>query len=470
MKKFIVLAQLLLGMTIISYGQQYPYFNQYFLNPYLYNPATLGNSGFNELNFTYRQQWLGINDAPTTQAFNFQYPTKNNISLGVNFYHDKTILLNTSALALGFAYRVPFSDRHFLKFGLSGGVGFNNFELDKVDNPNDPAIIDVLSQTTFLTGQFGIHYQLGGLKVGFSLPQLFKYSAIDTVEFQKVTIDQLNNFIVTVSYRFRFAEGRIGLEPFALYRKNELLPATIEGGAMFDYNNVFWVGGTYRKDYGPTAYIGFNILENISFGYAYEFAGGQYMSFGNGSHEFNLKIHFGKNKHKTEKPMVSYAEPVGPVIVQESAIEPQTTQETKQKPTSPVVDTEEIATSGTSAIIAEFENEKNEEVIEETDDEDLLIGDMDEEEAPDPNYNKPKPAFAPGYYVVLGAFEIYENAVMFKDLLNSQGLETEYGYVEDRGLYYVYNLHTLNEEEAVRLQAQFMQLKDFKDAWVYEVR
>ncbi len=201
MKKIIVLAHLLM-LFIGAYGQQYPYFSQHFLNPYLYNPAALGNSGYNEVNLTYRQQWLGINDAPTTQAFNFQYPTRKNLSFGANFYNDKAVLLNTSSLTFGVAYQANISEGHFIKFGLSTGIGLNNFDLGEVDNPNDPALTDVLSQTSFLSGQFGIFYNVKGLKLGFSLPQLYKYSAIDTVDFQKITIDQLDNYIFTASYKF----------------------------------------------------------------------------------------------------------------------------------------------------------------------------------------------------------------------------------------------------------------------------
>ena len=181
-KKIIILVQLSI-LANFAFGQQYPYFSQYVLNPYVYNPASLGNSGYNELNLIYRQQWLGINDAPITQAFNFQHPTKNNASFGVNFYNDKAVMISTSSLTVGFAYRVRFSDNNFMKFGLSSGIGFNNFDLDQVDNPDDPALRNVLNRNSFLAGQFGVFYNFHGLELGFSLPQLYTYSAIDTVDF-----------------------------------------------------------------------------------------------------------------------------------------------------------------------------------------------------------------------------------------------------------------------------------------------
>ncbi len=467
MKKIIVLAHLMMGLFIGANAQQYPYFSQYFLNPYLYNPAALGNSGYNEVNLTYRQQWLGINDAPTTQAFNVQLPTRKSLSFGVNFYNDKAVLLNTSSLALGLAYQANISEGHFIKFGLSTGVGFNNFDLSQVDNPNDPALVDVLSQTSFLTGQFGIYYYVKGLKLGFSLPQLYKYNAIDTTDFQKVTIDQLDNFIFSASYRFNLGASKVGLEPFGMYRRSEMLPSIMEAGVMLDYNDLFWIGGSYRKDYGGTGYMGVNIKKNISFAYAYEFAGGQQVSLGNGSHEFNFKIRFGKNKHEKAPRMLSAAPPTStntysepktnspaPVVAPPVVISP------------PVEEPEEVITRH----IMEESMKTSGPAIPNEPTDIKVIQPEERVEAVDLNINKPKPTFMSGYYVVLGAFEIYENAIMYSKVLNNKGIKVDYGYVEDRGLYYVFNIHTTSFEEATRMQNQFRQLKDFQDAWVFGVQ
>jgi len=462
MKRIIVLAQILVLLAIGAYGQQYPYFSQYFLNPYLYNPAALGNSGYNEVNLTYRQQWLGINDAPTTQAFNFQYPTRKSLSFGASFYNDKAVLLNTSSLTFGVAYQANISEGHFIKFGLSTGIGLNNFDLDEVDNPDDPALNDVLSQTSFLTGQFGVFYHIKGLKLGFSLPQLYKYNALDITDFQKVTIDQLDNYILTASYNFNFGLSKIGLEPFAMYRKSEMLPSIVEAGAMLDYNNLFWIGGSYRKDYGGTGYVGVNIKKHISFAYAYEYAGGQQMNLGNGSHEFNFKIRFGKNKHRKESKMLAQAPPTTSTYTepQTSFAAPVVTPVVVEKESEELIsevqihdDLEEVIVEPEPSIPEETTDIEFEEIIEK----------------PDPNFNKPKPTFAPGYYVVLGAFEIYDNAISYSNLLNSKGINVDYGYVEDRGLYYIFNIHTSSMVEATTIQNQFKQLGDFKDAWVYGV-
>lgn len=446
MKKIIFLAQILL-LAISTYGQQYPMFNQYFLNPYLYNPAAIGNSGYNELNLSYRQQWLGINDAPTTQAFDFQFPTGKKISIGTQFYHDKTVLLNSSALTFGLAYQVSIDNDHFIKFGLSSGIGVNNFALDKVDNPDDPALRDVLDQTTFLSGQFGVWYKLNGLKLGFSLPQLYKYSAIDTTDFQKINIDQFDNYIITASYKFNLRASKLSLEPFGMYRKSEQLPAILEAGAMLDYKDIFWVGGSYRKDYGTTAYVGLNLKKNISFAYAYEFAGGQQVNLGSGGHELNFKVRFGKNKHQKQQKMLAAVVPATAEVQTLAYEEPVNEKEDTILPESLAITTPILVEEPIE--IEEIDARKTEE---------------------DPNFNKPKPVFALGYYVVLGAFEFYDNAISYSNLLNNRGINVDYGYVEDKGLYYVFNIHTENFQEATKIQNQFIKLIDFKDSWVYEVR
>ena len=41
-------------------AQQTPLYNQYFLNPYLYNPATVGLGEEAKAYFLYRRQWIDI--------------------------------------------------------------------------------------------------------------------------------------------------------------------------------------------------------------------------------------------------------------------------------------------------------------------------------------------------------------------------------------------------------------------------
>ncbi len=492
MRKILVAALfLLVGRSIQA--QQYPVFSQYYLTPYLYNPAAVANSGRTEVNLLYRQQWSGIEDAPTTQAFTFEYPTKKHLYFGANFYHDKTILLNTSSLMLGLAYRVDLAKNQSVKFGISSGVGFNNFDLANADYPDDEALRSVLNNTSFLNGQFGIFYQAGNFKLGASLPQLYKYSAVDTVKFQAFELDPVKNYILTASYAFKFRNGVLGLEPFAMYRKDELLPEIIEAGAMLNVKDILVVGGSYRKDYGASGYFGINLKKNLSFGYAYEFATSQVAGFGNGTHEFSLKFRFGGKKEKAEKPLVAATSLPSMYMGAEQSDKTTSTPEKQNQQTGGTTIAAPVETNVTPK-----NNEKSPEKIESTPEptgsqssinalnnspsassvsgengfDNIADLTVEKEKAKTtPNVQqKQYPPLDPGFYVVLGAFEIEQNAVLFTRQLNGRGITSNYRYIPDRNLFYVYASHTQDENKAQKLRREFSKMKDYSDVWVFEVK
>ena len=454
----------IISLTISAYGQQYPVFNQYLLNPVIYNPAAIGNSGYTELNLTYRQQWAGIQDAPVTQALNFQFPINEKIQIGLNAYNDYAVLLNSSSVNIGIAYRVKLDRQHMIKFGLSSGVGFNSFELEKVDNPNDPALRDVLEQTTFLSGQFGVFYQYKNLNIGASLPQLYKYNAIDTSNFQKVTIDQLSNYIITMSYRINFSPV-IAAEPFLQYRKSDNQTDIIEAGSMFNYKDLFSIGGSYRHQYGVVGFVGININNSINLSYAYELATSQSLSIGNGSHELNLKIRFGNKRiEKRDEIMMSTASETDI-----SDFQNQPDDRTNIEPEN-VVEPTKIGPEETITVIPPEKEEQNVQSFDNSIQEEAKQSIIEDSEEVTDEIDKSKTTLAPGYYVIVGAFRDHNNVVKYIRDLKSNQLPAKYGYIANRDLYYVYSLHTQNLEEAKRLRNALIPLNDFKDTWIFRVR
>ncbi|MEM9327133.1 MAG: type IX secretion system membrane protein PorP/SprF [Bacteroidota bacterium] len=84
MKKLTLLILLCGGFVLGTHAQQTPLYSQYFLNPYLYNPATVGFDGEAKAFFLYRKQWVGVEGAPETQAFTIDGQLKNErVGLGL---------------------------------------------------------------------------------------------------------------------------------------------------------------------------------------------------------------------------------------------------------------------------------------------------------------------------------------------------------------------------------------------------
>lgn len=480
--KYIVVC-LLLG-TVVCQAQNYPITNQYMINPYFYNPATIGNSGYKEVNLSYRQQWSGIADAPTVKAVNAQLPTYGNLDFGINFYDEYAVLLNTTTVTVGMAYRVNLGDQHLIKFGLSAGVGFNNFDIDEVDNPNDPAVYDVMDQTTFLSGAFGVHYQYKKLKLGLALPQIFTSRAVDTESFQEIRMDQFDNYILTGSYYFDLGLSPLGIEPYVQYRENLMSKAVVEAGAIANYKDMLFLGASYRKDYGGIGLFGLNLKENILLSYSYEFANQQQLGLGSGSHEFNLRFRFGgyMKDQKRNKALVkeNNVRNVGPVKVTEvdQSLNKRTYSPEADDPISQGnedIQVEENAVTNsrgeTTYEFAESPSSINEEF--EDANEPPLEDNTDEQAASKVTramgIDAPSGDFEPGYYVVLGGFRVHNNAVLFTRMLNGKHISAKYGYVGSRDLYYVYSLHTMSFDEARRLRNSLKKLKEFNDVWIYSV-
>lgn len=280
-----------------AFAQERPINSQIFLNPYYYNPAYAGFEDRPAFYVYRRQQWTGISGAPVTMGFNFHTIFNEKINFGINVMNDKRSILNTSSALVTFGYRASFDEFHYLSFGLSGGVGFNSIDLDAID-PNDPAIIDALDNNIFLDGNAGFNYYNKGFNLGLSLPRIFKNTILSTASFSQGEISPLNDAIFMSSYKWQISEDKLAFEPHAIYYYSKDMPGQFEAIGLLHFMDAIWIGGSYRQDYGVTAYVGINIKDNFKFGYAYEFFNVEPATFNNNTHDIQLALIFGEKKKK----------------------------------------------------------------------------------------------------------------------------------------------------------------------------
>ncbi|MCK5703606.1 MAG: PorP/SprF family type IX secretion system membrane protein, partial [Cyclobacteriaceae bacterium] len=279
------------------FAQELPFNSQIFVNPYYYNPAYAGFEDRPAFYVYRRQQWTGIEGAPVTTGFNFHTIFNEKINFGVHITSDKRSILNTTRALITFGYRASFDDYHYISFGLSGGIGFNTIDLDAID-PDDPAIIDALDNNMFLDGNAGFNYYNKGFNLGLSLPKIFKTNTISNSEFVTGEISPLNDAIFMTSYKWEISEEKFAIEPYGIYYYSKDFQSQFEAIGLIHLMDVFWIGASYRQDYGTTGFVGLNIKDNFKFGYAYEFFNVQPNEFSNGTHDIQLALVFGEKKKK----------------------------------------------------------------------------------------------------------------------------------------------------------------------------
>ena len=99
MKKFIkntIILFLLLAVAEVD-AQQNVVSTHYTVNPYLYNAAQVGESGYTTLSAHYRRQWVNMPEAPDTKLFSAQTMIKDKFGIGAKVYLDE---YNNTAKAL----------------------------------------------------------------------------------------------------------------------------------------------------------------------------------------------------------------------------------------------------------------------------------------------------------------------------------------------------------------------------------
>lgn len=130
---------------LLSNAQQLPERSSFYSNSFIWNPAMTGLWDYWELGLTYRQEWLGFEDAPVTATLNVQYPfPKEHMSLGGFFMHDNINPIVMNSFGFTYAYRVDLGRRRtdLLTIGLMGTL--NHFFVDGkeivVNDQDDPLV------------------------------------------------------------------------------------------------------------------------------------------------------------------------------------------------------------------------------------------------------------------------------------------------------------------------------------------
>ncbi len=281
-------------------SQQPQVYNQFFMNPYIYNPAYAGVEGHATFFVSYRDQWTNIESAPQLTDVSFHVPLKGGIALGGAAFNISQGLLNTSAAKVTGAYLINIDKTHFLRFGMSIGAGINSVNLNELaDGADDPAIAGFLDQSSFLLGDFGVTYHFGHFNVGMALPNLFSYNPITQTEFSSPEFSPTDNILFKANYRGHISDD-FAFEPHIIYRYSNVIPHQYEAVLIAHLYHIVWVGGSYRQDSGIIALAGTKIKESFGLGLSYELGNSSISSQLGPTLEVTLGYHLGVKKDHAE--------------------------------------------------------------------------------------------------------------------------------------------------------------------------
>lgn len=277
-----------------------PVYSQFYLNPYVYNPAYAGSDGYLSLYLVHRRQWMGIEGAPVSSSVSLHTPLSEKMATGFHLSHDQAGLLQSTSASGTYAYIIPFGDQHDLRMGISAGVGRQGLDLSEATPDQQAYLANRAASKIHFIAKSGINYHYKNINIGIASNNLLRSPALAGDTPERGLFAPLHDMVVNVVYYFPLVPGKISAEPYAIYHRFEN-NKRMEGGMLLYYQDLLWTGASYRSEYGLTAMFGMEIMKSIRFAYAYELGNAAISGFMNSTHELQLAIKLGPEKKYIKK-------------------------------------------------------------------------------------------------------------------------------------------------------------------------
>lgn len=280
---------LLLVLPLALFAQQKPLFTNYVFNDFYYNPAIASTKEVVDFRFIYRNQWAGLDGRPQTETFSAVSAFKKfPLGLGGNLYHDDTGPLRNIGLNVSVSYGIKLKNESMISAGIS--VGIINLKLDKdvnIREQGDLAVTAAQDGKVVPDAGLGIYYKWKGLYAGFSIPQIFQTTTKFDVEDPNNMNKLVRHYFLAAGYRFEVID-KVELEPSFALKAVKAAPLQGDITLRAFYNNLVWLGLSYRTQDAVNVMAGLIIKDMFEIGYAYDITTSNLNSVSNGSHEILL--------------------------------------------------------------------------------------------------------------------------------------------------------------------------------------
>lgn len=293
-----------------GFSQQLPLYNLYQVNQFTYNPSLAGYTDKTNAYFIRNQKYLGFDGGNISNVLTVDGKIfDDKLGLGFTVFNDQMGLYSSQGAGLTFSYRVKFSEKVKLGFGLTGGISDRKYNLEGVivQDLNDPTLSVVLpARKTYFDMSAGLFLDIANFQLGISVPQLI---GNDLVFSGTGGVSLSQHFMAHMQYKFLLSEKlNMNLIPNARAMFVPGAPIQYDGNLMLDMKNLFFVSAGYRSNYAVSAGGGIRIKKNLMIGYAYNFVMNVTNAYGPTNQEIIVGYSFGVKSNDKDKKKLEEAE------------------------------------------------------------------------------------------------------------------------------------------------------------------
>ncbi|GGK63134.1 type IX secretion system membrane protein PorP/SprF [Rufibacter glacialis] len=328
MRKNSYLLLFLLSLPLLGWAQQIPHYSQYMLNPLLLNPAVSGTDNYLDVRAGYRNQWTGLEGAPTSYYLSAHMPlsrmdylsppttfaprpavkgkrrnqwrpefrnnaqkTRPHHGVGLLVQADKAAGLKRTEVQLLYAYHQPLTPSIKLAAGVAAGLtqfGLNR-DLLTFANPGDPVMnADEYNRVLPNIG-VGVLLYSNRFFLGASVAQVLPTPFTFRDSRPGVLAKQQRHFFGHGGYRFQLT-NIVSVMPSVVVKYAAPNPVSVDANVKVFWREQFWVGGSYRFQDAAVVTAGFQYKHKFHLGYAYDLTTSGLNQASYGSHELVLGL------------------------------------------------------------------------------------------------------------------------------------------------------------------------------------
>ncbi|MBK7383282.1 MAG: type IX secretion system membrane protein PorP/SprF [Flavobacteriales bacterium] len=282
----IITAALCAAVASASFAQQDPQFTQYMFDRLSINPGVAGTTGELCGTMLLRQQWTGFDGAPKTALLNVHGSIKRISSgVGLSVFLDKLGQQKSTYARLSYSFHRKIGPGT-IGIGLAAGLMSHTLG-------NDWQATDPISQDNSIPANgnsdmgwdlaAGLYYVSPTLWAGFSSTHLTE------VELSNVSIQQRRHYFLQAGYNWKLkGDPKYVVQPSVLM-KSDGTSTQFDITGTFLYNNMVWLGVSYRTEDAIAPLIGYQFKPNtksmLKVGYSYDITTSKLRNYSSGSHE-----------------------------------------------------------------------------------------------------------------------------------------------------------------------------------------
>lgn len=281
-----------------AFSQQERQVSHYMYDQISVIPGSAGSSEMISTHAIYRQQWAGIEGAPTDFILNLSAPFKlgsTHHGVGLSLWQDEIGFNKDIDLTFSYAYQFSVGNGT-LGLGLSGN--FINRKINPEwrfaeDLPSNDEDVPWGNQSEMAIDMgAGLFYRTDELYVGISSTRILENGFEFQNESATITREKLSRqYYLTAGYTIQMANPALEFMP-SVFLQSDAKVTKIDINATIMYNKKFWGGVSYRVGSAVVGMVGLNILNGVKVGYAYDFDTSRLMKVSKGSHEIMIGYDF----------------------------------------------------------------------------------------------------------------------------------------------------------------------------------